>query len=153
MIEYCCVVWTKTRKTQALFDIFRSISLLFHTRFADKLSNLPPPAQSSSRICRCILGDAPSPPPPPQKKKKGKKRKEKKGKKEKERNEYRKRTPKISNCCNFWCSSSDTSSRKTEHRENLYQFRRFSCFHSFLSENRVSLSLGMAWKAQSLSVD
>ena len=42
---------------QALLSNFSSISLLLSTRFANQLSNLPPAAQSKSRICRVILRD------------------------------------------------------------------------------------------------
>ena len=53
----CWIVWTKTRKKQASLGIFSSISLLLCARFANQLSNLPPAAQSRSRMCRCILRD------------------------------------------------------------------------------------------------
>ena len=42
---------------QALFDIFKSISLLFLAHFTNQFSNSLPAAQSRSRICLCILGD------------------------------------------------------------------------------------------------
>ena len=42
---------------QALFDNFKSISLLFLAHFTNQFSNSPPAAQSRSRICLCILGD------------------------------------------------------------------------------------------------
>ena len=42
---------------QALFDNFKSISLLFLAHFTNQFSNSPPAAQSRSRICLCILSD------------------------------------------------------------------------------------------------